>query len=154
MLSLYVIRENGIRLYVNHNESPDIVLEKHLGESFGEVLSYDWLDMGPLTVYFLHDYNLSPKNLPVINNISESEKFSAILDYFTTTTYIEDQSDPSKLLSVGGNCQAFSLFLRDTFKVNGLEAGLVLQPNHMYNWVVVEGVKYKVDVVDKIVEAM
>jgi hypothetical protein len=128
-------------------------LSSRMGERFGFILSYSWIDLfSGYKIVIPEKYILDNSKIAVIAGANEKEKFSEILIKFSKFKYLDYQSDPNKLFTEGGNCQAIALYLMETFNKNGFENGLILEPDHMHNWVKVGGIKYKVDLVRKTVE--
>lgn len=151
---LLSIRELGVVLVRGDVEQR---LSSSMGESYGKVLGYSWIDL-PFSYKLvkLDEYEFGKLDVPVVDLPDQRDKFSAIIDKFSNFDYVGSQSDPRLLFTAGGNCQAVSLYLYETFKANGFEAGLGLDlgRDHMYDWVIVNNQKYKVDLVNKVVEAI
>lgn len=125
-------------------------VSQRLGEKFGEVMDYSWVELGGMKFVKLSYY--TGTNSPIVYEGEPSERFKSIIDNVNSFHYRVDQPDPNKL-GEGGNCQALSLYLRDTLEANGIKSGLVLDKgiDHMYVWAEIDGVKYNVDMVDKTV---
>jgi hypothetical protein len=151
MLLLFTIAKSLILVHGNVEKE----LADRKGEDFGKVLSYQWVELGGDWNLVKLKYYEPVKNAPIFSIKDERDKFEKIIDS-SKFSYKAAQSDPNLLFSAGGNCQAVSLYLYDTFKKNKLKTGLGLDLgiDHMYTWVIVNGIKYKVDLVNNVVEAM
>lgn len=132
---------------------PDLVLEERYGEKLGHIISYKWVELsGDYKIIIPEFYDI--KDHYEIEASTEDDAFTEVVSKFADFTYLEHQSDPNKLFSEGGNCQAVSLYVYDTFKRAGYDTGLVLEESHMFPWVEINGVKYQVDLVKNIVKEM
>ena len=154
LLTLGVFIGNLQTRYLVTRGKPEQELAKQLGPRYGEMLSYNWLELpAGVKVVKVNFYEKEFQRLPVFNGSNENDTFEKIIDS-VDFVYDARQSNPKYLFTLGGNCQAVSLYLRDTFEKNGFSAGLVVDDglDHMYDWVKVGNKKYKVDLVKKIVE--
>lgn len=154
MLGVFVLGSNLLNIKIVHGDV-ETTLQKNLGEDFGKVLSYEWVELfSDLKIVKLEEYSIPQSDIPVVDSSDEKKGFEEIVDKVIGYRYDASQSDPNKLFTEGGNCQAVSLYLYDTFAKNGYDVGLVLEPGHMYNWVKVDGKMWKVDLVKNKVEAI
>jgi hypothetical protein len=85
------------------------------------------------------------------NQVYGQDPIERVVSEYSKIQYVPDQSDPRLVNSLGGNCQAIALLVYKEFKELGFETGFVLDKglDHVYNWVIFEGVEYHIDIVEK-----
>jgi hypothetical protein len=123
-------------------------LEEKLGNSYAYVLDYNVLKIGTIKILIPNywDENVEIKNYEGI----EEEIFNKIITTVSTVKYDISQNNPSEIFTLGGNCQAISLYLIKQFRGNNLDAEPVLDKgiDHMYVKVKVRDKSYFVDMVE------
>lgn len=137
MLSLSITRSYGV-IFVNNNTSnraafntmyPFILHSSSIPIYNGRVIFYQRYS-GKGTKYYFG---------------SESDKLNSILNSMSTFKYSEGQNDPSKLDTLGGNCQALTLYLCFTCKRNNISSTIEFMDNHMYNKIYAQDYTLSVD---------
>jgi hypothetical protein len=155
MLSLLVITGILIKhksLIIGVGED-DQLLHDQLGEEMAYMVNYDLADLRWFKVILPHyNRNIDPSyiigsNLTKTKSMTEDQVLQSIISTASKFNYVQTQPDPNLLSTVGGNCQAIALFAHHNFSANGLQNGFVIGTDHVYNWVIVNGRKYSVDIV-------
>lgn len=130
---------------------PDKMIEK-VGELAPFMLEYDGVQILPFFNIVFPKY-IRYEDIPHSSYSTEfrEEDFQRIISDYSKFEYVRTQSDPREVEERGANCQAVSLILHKSFTESGFENGFVLDKGleHVYNWVIVEGDKYHVDLVKK-----
>ena len=90
-------------------------------------------------------YNI--KDLPPLasDHLRDSQFFSEVFFELSQMEYTYWQQDPNQLESLGGDCQAFSIYLVRELKRKGIESGFIPLVDHIYCWMLLDGRFYKVD---------
>lgn len=151
MLLGFVILESNVKLVKAYDTE---TIEKALGEEAGFILSYKALTLGDSYSVVIPTYaDMDKIQIKKATGLNEMEKFSGIISSLSGFEYKADQSNPLLIEELGANCQAISLVLYKTLKENGFPANLVLDNgiSHMYVETKVEGQKYHVDLVEKLI---
>jgi len=76
-------------------------------------------------------------------------KGKTVADIFLSLTelpYVKDQLNPNLIFSKGGNCQAFSIYLRTALEAMGIRSGFFPFPDHVAVWAVIDNVLYRIDI--------
>lgn len=151
MLSLFTIKISKDFIYISEGNVPD-QLESKMAQDVKYVIGYSSYPV--LKGELVHVSRVSEQSIPTISlSGSDSEKLTQVISELKKFDYVEEQSDPSKVTKLKqGNCQSFSLILEKSLNESGVQAGVVTQRDHMYNWVMVGEKKYFVDVVDNYVK--
>jgi len=76
---------------------------------------------------------------------SNEEKFNAVFDFLNECSYVPGEQDPHQIFEVGGDCQAFSIYLKKEMDRLRVLCGIIPRESHMYNWVVLHNRLWKVD---------
>ena len=76
----------------------------------------------------------------------DGSKFADCFEYCKKFSYNRNQPNPNLIKNNGGSCLALSLLFKAVCERNGIECELVLKDHHASNYVVIDDVKYDVDV--------
>lgn len=124
--------------------------EISLGDKAAYALGYNAIGIGSFS-FVVPDYiDLDKLEVTKYDNIkSKQDVFSSIVSDLSGIEYEVNQSNPYKVFTEGGNCQAISLLLHKTLVENGIDADLVLDKgiSHMYVKAELEDKSYNVDLV-------
>lgn len=131
-------------------------LEKHLGDRSPLMIDYTAVSIGNVMVSFPHYADLGDLDIKYYDIFDRVSAFEEIVKDLGRFTYVADQSDPSKVLMYGANCQSISILLRETLILNGFGAEYVMDGgvDHMYVRATLQGrygdvETYDIDLVNK-----
>lgn len=151
MLSLFIL---GSLIFTDYGvKLPSTTIDEYYSTTKPLVIGYDIIDLKLFEIVKTEkiDFNKVPiKDIGSYN--SESECIDKILEAIGDVNYNEAQSDPNKIDSMGGNCQAYTLLLETYLRKYQLESDIAFSNIHMYNVVRVDGVWYDLDLINSIME--
>lgn len=125
------------------DEIEDYVFGSRLFTADNIPYSYDGITVyGGWSVVLLHHYPL-PK--VQIDGMDVADLFIQL----ASLPYENDQMNPNLIFSHGGNCQAFSIYLRTALNKMGIQNGYFVMPGHISVWAVIDNTLYGMDVTTK-----
>ena len=103
-------------------------------------------NVGKYSLVYPHYYDLQglPSVVEECTGILDLD-FRLIVSAFQSCSYTPGQQDPWKLFDIGGDCQPFAIYLKHELDKAGIRSGFVPRDAHVYNWVEVYGMFWKVD---------
>jgi len=101
----------------------DLNVRIALSDSDAHVIGVSKIDLLGLEVYTKLDL-VDKKDISIVeleDDLSDYEVLTSLIDYSKNVPYIPDQPYPTNLIEVGGNCQAFSVWLSAQLDHYGIE---------------------------------
>lgn len=132
---------------VSPNKDVEQYLSSKLDEKYYNVYDYKSLNI-PIVNYKLvvpKYVDVDKLSIPSLNG-SKEEILQSAVDYVNKFDYTKYISDPNVLEKLGkGNCQAMSLTFNKILNTYGIENEIVIEGEHMYNEVNLNGTTYNID---------
>jgi len=134
-------------IFLNSKDNIEELLSQKLGKDYYQVYDYYLINL-PIINYSLivpEFFNTSNFEIPSFNG-TEEEIVQGAIDYVKKFDYTKYISDPNSMSKLGvGNCQALSLAFNKILDHYGITNEIVLEPEHMYNKVVLGDKTYIID---------
>jgi hypothetical protein len=136
-------------IILKNSEVEKVVYYDLIFDSNNIPYSIDVAKIGSFSVCRLKYWDVSHLPAVDVDGNSVIEKVFELIEIFEECSYVEGQNDPSKLFSVGGDCQAFAVYFKKELDRVGCKNGFVPGEDHVFNWVVVKDRIAKVDLVQR-----
>lgn len=133
-------------------------LKEKFGEDYAFVYDYSRIDFGNFALVIPKTFdNLSSSRLADslmdkvdLGNSSKMSILQSAINMVNDFVYDNTASNPSEVIESGtGNCQALSLVLSSVLNKVSIENKVVVDDNHMYNEVNIDGTAYLVDMANR-----
>lgn len=148
IFTLVIGINKDLSFYTGNDEGVEDYLAKSYGSEYYDIYDYGVYHFGLFKV--IKVYKDVDVKLPKYFGPAGG-RFANCYAYCRELSYNKNQPNPNLIKSKGGSCLAFALLFKALCEKNNIECGLVLKDNHAYNYVIVDGIKHDVDVVnDKI----
>lgn len=122
-------------------------LKSRYKDEYYDVYDYDYVTIGETK--FILVKNTFKEELPKFTGDS-SDVFMKCFDETEKFVYVENQPNPNKLKSDGGNCHAFAIYFKKLCELNGLKCEIIPKSkNHLINRVTINKDIYLVDTVNR-----
>ena len=115
------------------------------------VYDYTSISFGKFNIVWRNIYNGKiPKGCELDFGENDMDNVVKVINLLNQITYVEKQPNPNIAFEYGGNCQAITLLAQAYLNNAGLSNDLYMEKDHMYNTVIIDGVLYKLDIVNEI----
>ena len=129
------------------------LLEHKFSDSYPNILNFSKINIGDNQIVYLNKYIDRDYDLSFIHGDTKQDKLNSIIAHVSEIPYSEFQNNPNDS-SRGLNCQGYSLMIRDMCRQVDIPCKIVHTSNHMYDIVEVDNTKYKLDIVNGIMEEL
>lgn len=124
-------------------------VEKYLANKYKSeypyIYNYSYIEL--LGLKIINVDMLEPVTITKEFKGSDKDKVRQVVSYINSFNYKLSQAEPSKLETLGGNCQAKATFLQQCLNKYNIENSIEYTKDHMYNVVIIGNEKLTIDLV-------